>query len=130
MTPEIIRQHLVGVQISDECLLSFIGFCAAERLSQPPERLAYTLSAAWHHICNFCNLETVPKALWHVLFSMAQSAAMDTEEEGASGDIKSVQLGDTSVTYQDGGGGGHTERMTRIAKRWESDLLCFRKLRW
>lgn len=91
--------------------------------------LEFTLDRVEEIIKNYCNITEIPEELNTTVLSMAMELYrlenFGSEEEGK--DIKSIQVGDTTTTFE-------TNKKIDISKEMLKDykvqLDPFRKLRW
>ena len=104
--------QLVGIKDNDK---DFILEFAIERVEDT--------------IKNYCNIKEIPEELNNTVLSMAMELYrienFGSEEEGK--DIKSIQVGDTTTTFE-------TNKKIDISKEllkdYKGQLDPFRKLRW
>lgn len=105
-------KQLLGIKDSDK---DFILEFAIERVEDT--------------IKNYCNIKEIPTELNNTVISMAMELYrienFGSEEEGK--DIKSIQVGDTTTTFE-------TNKKIDISKEllkdYKAQLDPFRKLRW
>lgn len=91
--------------------------------------LEFTIERVEDTIKNYCNIKEIPEELNSTVLSMAMELYrienFGSEEEGK--DIKSIQVGDTTTTFE-------TNKKIDISKELLKDykvqLDPFRKLRW
>lgn len=123
--------------------LAVLGFPTAE--ADVPQ-LSYTLEKAAQYIRNDCNISEVPQALRYALIDLAAadhllarkavSAAGEDAVPGFEQAVKTIQEGDTTVTYMTAGEGGNTpeSRLDGFIMQIRGDalaqLLPFRRLTW
>lgn len=123
--------------------LDALGFPTAE--AEAP-LLSYTLEKAAQYIRNECNLSQIPQALRYALidltaadYLLARKAVPAAGEDAVPGfeqAVKTIQEGDTTVTYMTAGEGGSTpeSRLDRLIAEIRGDalaqLLPFRRLVW
>lgn len=96
-------------------------------------------------IINFCNISKVPEGLeeieinricGEVLFSKKQTGKLNTENGfDVETAIKQVQAGDTNVVFATGEGSETLETklnslIAYLLNCGESDLICYRQLKW
>lgn len=105
-------KHLLGIKDNDK---DFI--------------LEFTIKRVEDTIKNYCNIKEIPTELNNTVISMAmelyRAENFGSEEEGK--DIKSIQVGDTTTTFE-------TNKKIDISKEllkdYKAQLDPFRKLRW
>ena len=91
--------------------------------------LEFALEKAEDTIKNYCNIKEIPVELNNIVLGMAMELYrienFGSEEEGK--DIKSIQVGDTTTTFE-------TNKKIDISKEllkdYKAQLDPFRKLRW
>lgn len=103
--------------------------------------LLFCIGKVEEHIKNFCNITKVPKELYFMSIDMACGEFLKAKLATGGLDgygiadnrlIKSISEGDTSVAYSDVKTDAYTA-MDGFIKGLignESDLYCFRRLRW
>ena len=103
--------------------------------------LLFCMDKTAEHIKNFCNITEIPKELYFKSIDMACGEFLKAKLATGGLDgygiednrlIKSISEGDTSVTYSDAKTDAYTAMDGFINGLMgnESDLYCFRKLRW
>lgn len=104
--------------------------------------IAWEMKRAEQYIMDFCNVQKVPEELLEVLVDMvAAQILMTRKATGALKDydfaaaVKSIQEGDTTVSYAVGEGSQTPEQrfdtlMSRMAAPPIQSLLRYRRLRW
>ena len=106
--------------------------------------LTFCMSKVEEHIKNFCNITAVPEGLEYAAVDMvcgeflAAKKAYDPDSlTGFDFDaaLKSIQEGDTNVTYALGEGSSTSESrfdalVTGLIHGYEADLIAYRRLRW
>lgn len=125
--------------------LTALGFLIGE--ADTP-LLAYTAAKAEQTVRNECNLSQVPEALRYAVVDLAASefllsrkaAPAEGGEKPAAWEfgtaVRSVQEGDTTISYLTAGEGGVTQEMrldtliSRLREDALEQLLPFRRLRW
>lgn len=127
-----------------ETRLNALGFPVQEA---DAALLGYTLEKAAQYIRNDCNITDIPPALKYALTDLAASDFLlsrkaVTADGGAEGAlnfeqaVKSIQEGDTTVTFLTAGEGGATPetRLDALVSRLRADaqeqLLPFRRIKW
>lgn len=91
--------------------------------------LEFAIERVEDTIKNYCNIKEIPEELNNTVLSMAMELYrienFGSEEEGK--DIKSIQVGDTTTTFE-------TNKKIDISKEllkdYKGQLDPFRKLRW
>ena len=102
--------------------------------------IAFSINEVVSHIKNFCNISAIPKELNHIVIervlynqkSTGQSDDLPVDLEIA---VKSVQTGDTNVTFAIGEGSMTDEQrfdaiVSSLLNTGEGELICFRKIKW
>lgn len=103
--------------------------------------ICFAMQKVENHIKNTCNIAAVPDGLFNVAVDMVcgevlnarfLSGQLDLNALDLDGMIKSVSLGDTSVTFNEK---GSDEAKLKELLSWliygrEGDLVCYRKMRW
>ncbi len=105
--------------------------------------IEHALLSTYSSISNKCNTDRIDVSLDYImtdrvcgeiLFTMLKSGRLPATFDDESA-IKSIQTGDTSITYAVGDGSDSTEgRLNQLINdlrtRGEEELLSYRKLRW
>lgn len=104
--------------------------------------IAWELRRAEQYIMDFCNVQEVPEGLLEVLVDMAAAQILITRKatgalEGYdfAAAVKSIQEGDTTVSYAVGEGSQTPEQcfdalVSHMAAPPLQSLLRYRRLRW
>lgn len=106
--------------------------------------IAFSVSEVVSHIKNFCNISAIPKELNHIVIErVAGKVLYNQKSTGQSDDlpidletaVKSVQTGDTNVTFAIGEGSMTDEQrfdaiVSSLLNTGEGELICFRKIKW
>lgn len=104
--------------------------------------LAFSMQKVENHIKNSCNTTSIPDGLMEVavdkvcgefLFAKKQTGNLDSVFN-LEVSIKSVQAGDTNVTFSDNGSQTSEQRLnsllTYLMTKGEGDFTCYRKIKW
>lgn len=103
--------------------------------------IAFTTKGTVNHVLNEINHSVVPDGLHEVVVDMVcgevlkvkyQAGELDADVVNIDGAVKSVQLGDTTVTFAttESGGNNMDDLFDWLIKGKGCDLLCYRKMRW
>lgn len=106
--------------------------------------LSFSINKIINHIKNVCNIKTIPKELEELVidkivgelfFSKKQSNQLDLDSMKFDIAVKSLQMGDASISFATGEGSSTDEDklnalINYLINKGEKDLICFRKLRW
>lgn len=106
--------------------------------------IAFSINEVVSHIKNFCNISAIPKELNHIVIErVAGKVLYNQKSTGQSDDlpidletaVKSVQTGDTNVTFAIGEGSMTDEQrfdaiVSSLLNTGEGELICFRKIKW
>ncbi len=106
--------------------------------------LCFSIGKETNHIKNVCNIKCIPKELEELLidrivgnflFSKKQSNQLNSDNFDLNVAVKSLQMGDTNITFATGEGSNTDEDklntlINYLLNNREEELICFRKLRW
>lgn len=106
--------------------------------------IAFSINEVVSLIKNFCNISAIPKELNHIVIErVAGKVLYNQKSTGQSDDlpidletaVKSVQTGDTNVTFAIGEGSMTDEQrfdaiVSSLLNTGEGELICFRKIKW
>ena len=106
--------------------------------------IAFSVSEVVSHIKNICNISTIPKELNHIVIERAVGNVLYNVKSTGQSDnlpidletaVKSVQTGDTNVTFAIGEGSMTDEQrfdaiVSFLLNTGEGELICFRKIKW
>ena len=106
--------------------------------------IAFSVSDVVSHIKNICNISTIPKELNHIVIERAVGNVLYNVKSTGQSDnlpidletaVKSVQTGDTNVTFAIGEGSMTDEQrfdaiVSSLLNTGEGELICFRKIKW
>ncbi len=106
--------------------------------------IAFSINEVVSHIKNICNISTIPKELNHIIIErVAGNFLYYKKSSGQSDDlpidletaVKTVQTGDTNVTFAIGEGSMTDEQrfdalVSSLLNTGEGELICFRKVKW
>lgn len=131
----------------DEYLYSLV----IERLSQigvvvtvvDSLSLAFSIAKARNYVINYCNLQSLPSELTLVVVDRAcgeflyvkkGSGKLECTDENVNNAVKTIQAGDTSVTFAVGSELTVSQIMDNLIqfliRGKEGELLCYRKIKW
>lgn len=82
-------------------------------------------------VCNYCNIEEVPKGLENVMLNMAVDLyrAESLGQETAEGTVKSITEGDVTVSFSSASAVSENSGM-QFLKGYTAQLNRYRKLKW
>lgn len=82
-------------------------------------------------VCNYCNIDDVPKGLENVMLNMAVDLyrAESLGQEQAEGSVKSITEGDVTVSFASASSASENLGMTFL-KDYTAQLNRYRKLGW
>ena len=106
--------------------------------------IAFSVSEVVSHIKNICKISTIPKELNHIVIERAVGNVLYNVKSTGQSDnlpidletaVKSVQTGDTNVTFAIGEGSMTDEQrfdaiVSFLLNTGEGELICFRKIKW
>lgn len=106
--------------------------------------IVFSINKVFNHIINFCNVIEVPEKLYELaidricgefLLNKKQTNQLTSENFNLSIAVKTIQEGDTNITFATGEGSETDETKLNslidyLMNKWEDDLLCYRKLKW
>ena len=91
--------------------------------------LEFAIKRVEDTIKNYCNIKEIPEELNNTVLSMAmelyRAENFGSEEEGK--DIKSIQVGDTSTTFETK---SSKDISKKLLKDYKAQIDPFRRLRW
>lgn len=106
--------------------------------------LLFAINKVINHIKNVCNIKILPKELEELtidrivgefMLSMKQSNKLELDNMKFNVAVKSLQMGDASISFATGEGSSTDEEklnalINYLINKGEDELVCFRKLRW
>ncbi len=106
--------------------------------------LCFSIDKELNRIKNICNIKCISKELEEILidriigdflFGKKQSNQLDLDNFDLDMAVKSLQMGDTNITFATGEGSNTDEDKLNsliafLQNNREEELVCFRKLRW
>ena len=93
--------------------------------------LCFVLDKIQDMVCNYCNIEEVPKGLENVMLNMAVDLyrAESLGQETAEGTVKSITEGDVTVSFSSASAVSENSGM-QFLKGYTAQLNRYRKLKW
>lgn len=93
--------------------------------------LYFVLDKIQDMVCNYCNIEEVPKGLENVMLNMAVDLyrAESLGQEQAEGTVKSITEGDVTVSFSSASAVSENSGM-QFLKGYTAQLNGYRKLKW
>lgn len=99
--------------------------------------LNYVAEKVKNHIQNVCNIPDIPDGLKYVYIDMVcaeflmfkyNSNQLTDDNFNLDEAVSSISLGDAKVSF--GSSGNKFTALTQHLNRGESELVCYRKMRW
>lgn len=104
-------------------------------------QICFCIKKVENHIKSYCNILEIPEGLYEIaidnicgefLFSKKQSGNLEISNLDLSNAVRRIQEGDTTVEFSENQ--SDSEKLdifiNNLIKKGESDLICFRKLKW
>lgn len=100
--------------------------------------LEQTMIEIEQYIMNYCNLESVPEGLKYVATDMCCGSFLQTKASMGELDgldmesaISDIQEGDVSISFSNGMDYSQMfDKLINTLTKKESELICYRKMRW
>lgn len=95
------------------------------------DEINFTIEKVKFNIKNFCNIKEVPEGLKFTVIDMVSGEILKNALQTGkieSNELKSVQVGDTNISFIDAE--DKTKRLLDSLLNKESELLCYRKINW
>ncbi len=100
--------------------------------------LEQTMIETEQYIMNYCNLESVPEGLKYVATDMCCGSFLQTKASMGELDgldmesaISDIQEGDVSISFSNGMDYSQMfDKLINTLTKKESELICYRKMRW
>lgn len=115
--------------------LAFMGYTVS---AADETALIFLIGKTDDHIKNYCNIDKVPRELKRTEADMIALEFLNTKAAGGGLGDTSINLervtqiteGDTSVSYANDSTGSLSSVYEEMKRKFESDLLPFRAMRW
>lgn len=104
-------------------------------------QIAFCIQKVNQHIINSCNTLSIPDGLFYAavdmvcgefLFGMKETGKLELENIDLAGVITQIHEGDTTIQFANGSSDDEKfSAFVNYLRTWgESDLVCYRKLKW
>ncbi len=114
--------------------LESLGYTLVATDSWP---IAFAIQKSENHYKNFCHISEIPEGLLHNLcervcaeFLKAKYATGTLDMDSMEKALKSVTMGDTSITFNGDTELDFTTLLESMISGGDGDLICYRRIKW